>query len=118
MSEARAVHRSLKLVEYTAIPLSLTFLLYVLSGYGMLSSPILNVLGFTFITSTKIHTLPLLRYLTSVLATIHFYCGVVVLTRRRVKNARLREVLKALGLILAFLTVASTTASEIIMLLS
>lgn len=117
MSEARAVHRSLKLVEYTAIPLSLTFLLYVLSGYGMIS-PILNVLGFTFITSTKIHTLPLLRYLTSVLATIHFYCGVVVLTHRRVKNARLREVLKALGLILAFLTVASATASEVTMLLS
>ncbi len=117
MSEARAVHRSLKLVEYTAIPLSLTLSLYVLSGYGMIS-PTLNLLGFTYVTSTKIHTLPLLRYLTSVLVAVHLYCGVVVLTHRRVKNARLRGVLKALGLVLAFLIAAFATTSEVIMLLS
>ncbi|MEM3948834.1 MAG: hypothetical protein QXM76_04505 [Zestosphaera sp.] len=117
MSRARKIHRCLKIVEYTSLPLTLLLLIYVLSGYGTVS-PVPGVIGFTYPTSVRIHTLPLLRYLTAAIAALHLYGGAVVLAHRRVRNAILVRVIEVVGLALALLTVALATMSEIYMILS
>lgn len=111
MSEAKKVYRCLKLVEYTSMPLTLLLLLYVLSGYGTIS-PIPGVVGFTYSTSIKIHTLPLLRYLITVTTALHLYGGAVVLAHRRVRNRKLTMAVEAASLALALLMVTLATIIE------
>lgn len=112
MSEAKKVYRCLKLVEYTSLPLTLLILLYLLSGYGTVSL-IPSAVGFTYTTSIKIHTLPLLRYLLAVITALHLYGGAVVIAHRRVRYKKLATTVKAAGLAAALLVAALATVSEV-----
>ncbi len=107
----------LRLVEYSSIPLMTLMTLYILSGYGMIT-PLFNIIGFTYSTSHKIHTLPLIRYLTSILTAIHCYCGIIIMTNRRVRNPVLRNVIAYLALLYAALLTSLTTLAELILFLT
>jgi hypothetical protein len=103
----------LRIVEYTSIPLSLAMFLYVLSGYGMIS-PIPSLVGFTYPTSVKIHTLPLLRYVTSLLIALHGYAGVVVLANRYLWRYKVvKDLVEVLDTIYALLIIMIATLSEV-----
>jgi hypothetical protein len=110
---SRKVHMCLRIVEYTSIPLSLVMSLYVLSGYGMVS-PIPSLIGFTYPTSVKIHTLPLLRYVTSLLIALHGYAGIVVLANRYLWRYKVvKDLVEVLGTIYALLIIMIATLSEV-----
>lgn len=112
----KSLESVLKLVEYTSIPLSVLMLFYVLSGYGMIST-IPSYIGFTYSTSFKIHTLPLLRYLTTVLVALHGCCGLILMAYRRVKSEFVRDLITYLSLAYAGLMILIATVSEITLIL-
>ena len=108
----------LRVVEFTSIPLAVLLLLCVVSGYGMLYPRFFRPLGLTYRTSTYLHTHPLLRYLTTVLAALHGYGGVVVLSNRYLRRyGMLRAIAEALGLVIALAVIAISTAIELVLLL-
>lgn len=110
MSRARETYFCLKLVEYTSIPLTICIMLYLLSGYGIIS-PIFDLVGLAYTVSVKIHTLPLLRFATVVLAMLHFYGGIMLISNRHVRSEKMRRLIKSLTLVtisaLSFLIVLS-----------
>ncbi len=111
------VYKHLKLVEYTSLPLSVAILLYIISGYGTISQ-VPSVIGFNYVTSVKAHTLPLLRYLTTLLVAAHVYAGNVLIINRSLRNnPRLKGLLTYLNVLYATLLIAVATLSEIDLLL-
>lgn len=110
MSRARETYLCLRLVEYTSIPLTICIMLYLLSGYGIMS-PIFDLVGLTYAVSVKIHTLPLLRVVTVVLAMLHSYGGIVLISSRHVRSEKMRGLIKSLTLVtilaLSFLIILS-----------
>ncbi len=117
MSRARETYFCLRIVEYTSIPLTLCLVLYLLSGYGMIS-PILSLVGLTYATSAKIHTLPLLRIAIAVLSILHFYGGALLLLNRNIRNERMRKFIKTIVLVIALILSLLIALSEIALLLS
>lgn len=112
----KSLERYLRLVEYSSIPLIALMTLYILSGYGMIT-PLFNVIGFTYPTSHKIHTLPLIRYLTSVLTAIHGYCGIIIMANRHVRNVVLRNAIVYLALLYVAVLTSLITLAELMLLL-
>lgn len=108
----KQLEHALRLVEYTAIPLTVLMLIYVLSGYGMVSA-VPSYLGLTYSVSSRLHTLPLLRYITAVLVAVHAYCGLVIVAYRRVRSRLLRGAVVYAGLAYAILVISVATASEL-----
>ncbi|MEO3993398.1 MAG: hypothetical protein QN229_03710 [Desulfurococcaceae archaeon TW002] len=110
MSRARETYFCLRLVEYTSIPLAFCIMLYLLSGYGIVS-PIFRLIGLTYHVSIKLHTLPLLRFVTALLTILHLYGGVVLILNRHVRSEKINEIIKlsvlAILLIFLFLIVLS-----------
>lgn len=111
-SRSRETYVCLKIVEYTSIPLAICIMLYILSGYGMIS-PVFGALGLTYRVSAKIHALPLLRLATSLLAILHLYGGVVVLANRYIKDWRVREPIKLLTLVALVIISSLIILSEV-----
>lgn len=111
-SRSRETYICLKLIEYTSIPLAICIMLYILSGYGMVS-PIFGALGFTYRVSVTIHTLPLLRFATAVLSILHLYGGIVVLANRYIRDWRVREPIKLLTLAALSIILILVVLSEI-----
>jgi|GEM_PF-535292 len=110
---SKKVRICLKIVEYSSIPLSLVMFLYILSGYGMIST-VPSLIGFTYPTSVKIHTLPLLRYVASLLIALHGYAGIVVLVNRYLwKYGTARYLIDVLGLVYALLIIIIASLSEL-----
>lgn len=106
-------YRYLKLVEYTSLPLAITAFLYLVSGYGMIST-IPSLLGFNYVISSKVHTLPLLRYLTTLLIAAHVFTGgTVVVNRSLHKYPRLRKLMQFLNSLYTLVLVVMATLSEI-----
>lgn len=83
---ARSVYLWLKVVEATSIPLAVLMSLYILSAYGLILPELSGYLGLTYRTSQYIHTHPLLRYLTTILAALHTFGGVMILVRRYIRR--------------------------------
>ncbi|MEM2681081.1 MAG: hypothetical protein QXL11_00205 [Zestosphaera sp.] len=111
MSKARETYFCLRIVEYTSIPLTVCIIFYIVSGYGMVS-PILNIVGLTYSVSAKMHTLPLLRFVTAVLAILHFYGGVMIISSRHVKREKIRELIKLITLVTALILSSLIVLSE------
>jgi len=110
---SKKVYICLKIVEYTSIPISLVMFLYVLSGYGMIS-PVPSLIGFTYPTSVKIHTLPLLRYMTALLIALHGYAGIIVLANRRLWRYKIiKNLVEVLGTLYTSLIIVIVTLSEV-----
>ena len=108
----------LRVVEFTSISLAVLLLLCVVSGYGMLYPRFFRPLGLTYRIFTYLHTHPLLRYLTTVLAALHGYGGVVILFNRYLRRyGMLRAIAEALGLVIALAVIAISTAIELALLL-
>ncbi|MEM0345139.1 MAG: hypothetical protein QXP94_03455 [Thermofilaceae archaeon] len=103
MDSARRVRFYIRLVDATSVPLAVVMLLYLLSGYGMISRA-LQQFGFTYAFWARIHTSPILRIAAVALTVLHGYPGLVVLAFKRVKShkARLAIELALLALTLAF----------------
>lgn len=112
MSRARETYLCLKLVEYTSIPLAFCIMLYLLSGYGIIS-PVFNLLGFTYLVSVKIHTLPLLRLVTAALTILHLYGGIIILSSRHIKNKKIRRLTKLLTLVMILILSLLIVSSEL-----
>ncbi|MCS7104756.1 MAG: hypothetical protein NZ954_04245 [Thermofilaceae archaeon] len=85
MGEARRLRIYLKLVEITSIPLTVLLLIYILSGYGMVS-PSLRILGFNYAFSARLHTSPWLRLSIVVLTVLHGHSGLAVLARKKIRS--------------------------------
>lgn len=117
MSRARETYFCLRLVEYTSIPLTLCFILYLLSGYGIIS-PVFGLVGLTYTVSVKIHTLPLLRFATAILAILHLYGGVVLVSNRHVRSEKIRKSIKLFTLVIASIFLFLITLSELKILLT
>ena len=114
VGRARYVYLWLKVVESTSIPLAVFLLLCVVSGYGMLYPGFFRPLGLTYRTFVYLHTHPLVRYLVTVLAALHGYGGVVVLSSRYLrKYGVLRVVVEVLALLIAVAVIAMSTAIEL-----
>jgi len=88
VSEARRLRLYLRLVEYTSVPLTALMVLYVLTGYGMIS-PALRHLGLSYALSSNLHTSPALRWLLNALVVLHGYSGLAFLARKKLKSGRL-----------------------------
>jgi len=107
-----------KVVEWAKILIAVFLLLCVVSGYGMLYPTFFGPLGLTYRTFAYIHTHPLVRYLVTVLAALHGYGGVVVLSSRYLrKYGVLRIVVEVLALLVAVAVIAMSTAIELALLL-
>lgn len=93
----------IRLVDATSIPIAVVMLLYLLSGYGIISS-VLRAPGIDHIFWARIHSSPILRIFTVALAVLHGYCGLVVLAFKRIKTPRARLTVEVvlLALTLAF----------------
>lgn len=106
-------YKYLKLIEYTSLPLAIAMFLYVVSGYGMIST-IPSLLGFNYVVSSKVHMLPLLRYLTTLLIAAHVFAGgMVVVNRSLHKYPRLRKLMHVLNSLYMLALVMISTLSEI-----
>ncbi|MEM1983049.1 MAG: hypothetical protein QXZ10_02845 [Sulfolobales archaeon] len=111
-------YRYLKLVEYTSLPLTTALLLYIVSGYGMVSN-IPAIIGFNYPLSSRIHTLPLLRYLTTILVAIHSYAGLAILINRNLwKKPTIKNLLSYINLIYVTFLILIITMSEIYVILT
>ncbi|MGC8975783.1 MAG: hypothetical protein ACP5KB_06285 [Thermoprotei archaeon] len=117
MSRAKETYFCLRLVEYTSIPLTLCSILYLLSGYGIIS-PVFSLVGLTYTISVKIHTLPLLRLVTVILAILHLYGGVVVISSRHVRSWKRRRLIKSFTLAMVSMFLFLIALSELKMLLT
>ncbi len=114
-----SIYKYLKLVEYTSIPLTIAIFLYVMSGYGMIS-PIPSIIGFTYLISREVHTLPLLRYMTTLLLVVHAYAGIaVVINRSRYlqRHIVVKNALSLISLIYAAIIISITTLAEMYIVL-
>ncbi|MCS7108538.1 MAG: hypothetical protein RMH77_02865 [Sulfolobales archaeon] len=115
--KASTTYKHLKLVEYTSLPLAVLLLFYILSGYGMISN-IPSIIGLNYVISSRIHTLPLLRYILTVLVIIHSYSGfTIVINRNLQKRVIIRNILSTINLAYALILGFITTLSEISMML-
>lgn len=112
MSRAREAYFCLRLVEYTSIPLAFCIMLYILSGYGIIS-PIFSLVGLTYHVSVRIHTLPLLRFVTAVLTILHTYGGVVLILSRHLKNEKIKELIKLFTLVVLLVFLFLIVLSEL-----
>lgn len=113
----RSAYLWLRIVEFTAIPLIIFMALYMLSGYGMLYPQLTRLIGFSYRLSVYIHTSPILRYLISLFVALHGCGGIVLLARRYVSNAALRNVIQVLGIAYAAVVIAIPTIVEILVYL-
>lgn len=111
----RSAYLWLRIVEVTAIPISVFLFLYVLSGYGLVIPKLTKFLGFDYRVSTYVHNQPLLRYVTTVTLALHCYGGFMLMINRYVKSPALRSVLRVFGLLYAFLLLAASSAAELIL---
>ncbi|MEM1898874.1 MAG: hypothetical protein QXD36_07275, partial [Sulfolobales archaeon] len=110
---SQTMYRYLKLAEYTSLPLAITIFLYLVSGYGMISTTP-SLLGFNYVTSSKIHTLPLLRYLTTLLIATHVFTGGTIIINRNLREyPKLRKVAQILNSLYTLVLVMMATLSEI-----
>ena len=91
MNEARRLRLYLRLVEYTSVPLAALMVLYILTGYGMIS-PALRHLGLSYALSSNLHTSPALRWLLNALVVLHGYPGLALLARKKLKPGKLWRV--------------------------
>ena len=62
--------------------------LYILTGYGMIS-PALRHLGLSYALSSNLHTSPALRWLLNALVVLHGYSGLALLARKKLKPGKL-----------------------------
>lgn len=114
---ARSAYFWLKLVEATAVPLSVFLAIFVLSGYGMVLPSLMRFIGFSYRVSVYLHSHPLLRYATVVLISLHGYGGFVLLANRYVRNSVFRKVLQALGLAYSLLLLFTSTVAELFLMM-
>ncbi len=97
MVKPRLLKIMLLLVEATSLPLLVLSLVYLLTGYQMLTPRVRF-----FPKPRLIHTDPVLRILLATLGLIHGYSGLILLFERRIRNNALRIMIEAIvtGLLL------------------
>lgn len=102
VKKATLVRLSLLIVEFTSLPLVVLALMYLLSGYQMLTVDVKIIPE-----PRRIHTDRFLRTLTILLAYLHTLCGAIIVIERRIKIGVLRmavevAVIVVLSLLLVF----------------
>jgi len=95
----------LALTEVTSIPLLVLGLIYLLTGYQMLSSSLRLIPR-----ARLVHTDPVLRALLAAMALVHGYSGLIVLCERRIKSGSLKKLIEFLvtGLLVFFAALFGT----------
>lgn len=87
MARSKLLKLALMMVEATSIPLTVTTLIYLLTGYEMLAT------GLRLIPRARaIHTNEVLRVVFAALALLHGYAGLILLCGRRLRNKTLKVV--------------------------
>ncbi|MEM0059110.1 MAG: hypothetical protein QXE10_01630 [Desulfurococcaceae archaeon] len=105
VAKPRLLRVLLTLVETTSLPLLVTCLLYLLTGYQML------IPGLKLIPRAhELHTDLVLRSLTLILGLVHGYSGLIILSERRIRNNTIRTIVEvAVTILLVGLTVLLAT---------
>lgn len=99
------------IVELTSIPLAVLMLLFIYSGYGLISTTMENY-GFSYNVSVRIHTSRTLRLMLIALTYLHGVSGFNIMVYRYVKDRRARLILEAASIIIAFLTLIPVIHAE------
>lgn len=105
------------IVESTSIPLAVLMILFVYSGYGLVS-PVMGDYGFTYYVSTRIHASRELRLLLVALTYLHGVAGLNILVYRAVKNSKLRLILEIVVVLAALITLIPIVHAETTLLKS
>ncbi|MEM0100476.1 MAG: hypothetical protein QXS24_01865 [Desulfurococcaceae archaeon] len=79
------IRYSLIIVEITSFPLFLLTLIYIITGYQMLTPLVI------FSRPRILHLDRLLRILFVYLFLLHSYAGLIILTARRVRNRKISD---------------------------
>lgn len=99
----KLIRYSLIVVEITSLPLFLLTLIYIITGYQMLTPLVV------FSKPRILHLDKLLRILYVYLFLMHSYAGLIILTARRVKNKKIsNSIMVALTAIVASFLVLFT----------
>jgi len=98
---------ALTLVEATSIPLLILSLIYLITGYQLLS-PEIHIIP----RPRLIHTDIVLRLITIVVGITHSWAGLTLLCERRVKNKLLKKLLELIIAILVAYIAAFVTLVE------
>lgn len=103
--DPKVLKYALILIEFTSIPLLLLGLIYFLTGYQMLLVTI-----HIFPNARIVHTDRFLRVLTLILAVVHSYSGILIITARRVRSILLKKfiIYFATLVIIIFMIIATT----------
>ncbi len=90
VAKPRLLRVLLTLVEATSLPLLVTCLLYLLTGYQMLL-PGLKLIP----RAHELHTDRVLRSLLLIFGLIHGYSGLIILCERRIRNNTTRTIVES-----------------------
>ncbi len=107
----------LLVVEALSIPLFLTTILLIISGYGIINPRVVNLLTFglmNYATSANLHTTEILRISFTILVLIHSYGGLILLSLRRIRNKLLKNIVSLLSSIITLYVFIILILSELL----
>ncbi len=106
-----------RLIEITSIPLLIISLLYLTTGYGMISGifgRIFQLIGLSYSDILSLHTDPYIRILLVILGSVHGVSGTVVFISKYVRNNIIKEILVAMVLFILVFLIGLIILSEIV----
>ncbi|MEM1662338.1 MAG: hypothetical protein QXP72_02320 [Desulfurococcaceae archaeon] len=82
------------ILESTSIPLAVVLILFILSGYGLITTT-MEIFGFDYRVSSIIHTSRVFRILLIILTYLHMFSGFEIMIYKYFRISKIRYILKA-----------------------
>ncbi|MEM1750605.1 MAG: hypothetical protein QXV30_00760 [Desulfurococcaceae archaeon] len=111
----------LLVLEATSLPLLITTLLLIVTGYAIMyphaySALTLNALNYA--NAQRIHTDPVIRLSFTALALIHGLSGTIILIEKYVKHRLVKEIIKSIVLVAVLALLAIVLAIDFLSIFS
>ncbi len=111
----RSIYLLNRLVEITSIPLLILSLLYILTGYGMISGTmqrILLLIGLSYSDIINLHTDPHIRQLLVIIGSIHGLSGTILFISKYIRRVFIQDLLILLTLTIFMIVISLVVLSE------
>lgn len=101
---SKLLRLAISIIEATSLPLLILVVLYILSGYQLLSHNNIHLIPM----ARAIHVDRFLRIIFVVLSYLHSLSGLVIFIERRIRRILIKMVLKSIAMVLLtlFITIA------------
>ncbi|MCS7128426.1 MAG: hypothetical protein N3E36_05315 [Sulfolobales archaeon] len=112
---ARYLRYVLLVLEATSLPLLLTTLLLIITGYAIMYPHAYSALtlgALNYANAQRIHTDPVIRLSFTTLALIHGLTGTIILIEKYMKHRLIKELIKSVVIIALLMLLALTVAID------